>query len=183
MGTLAYMSPEQTRDTQGVKISSDIYTLGVILYETLTGRRPFLGKQSEVFRKICNESPAPPSTHRPGLDPRLDAICLKAMAKQPEDRFSSMAEFAAEMGKLLDEKPLPPPKPVRPAPARAEGWRSPRRRSSSRWGPRTTISGRPWGRPGRSKASIPSPSKATSRSARTLPGRKRPHPRSTRLRP
>jgi eukaryotic-like serine/threonine-protein kinase len=114
MGTLAYMSPEQTRDTQGVRASSDVYTLGVILYETLTGRRPFVGKQTEVFRQICNDNPAPPSMHRPGLDPRLDAICLKAMAKRPEDRFTSMAAFAAELAKLVEKPPPPPPPPKQP---------------------------------------------------------------------
>ena len=94
LGTPAYMSPEQINgDTKLIGPCCDIYSLGVILYELLTGRLPFEGPITAVFAQVLTREPAPPSTHRPGLDPRLEAICLKAMAKRPQDRHASMAEL------------------------------------------------------------------------------------------
>src|SRR5207248_813858 len=78
--------------------ATDIYALGVILFELLAGRRPF---QGPTLYALCDQilkvPAATPSTLCPGLDPRLDAICLRAMAKAPSDRFSSMAELAAAL--------------------------------------------------------------------------------------
>jgi formylglycine-generating enzyme required for sulfatase activity/serine/threonine protein kinase len=103
LGTPAYMAPEQARgDTAAVGPLSDIYSLGVILYELLTGRRPFEGNQVlQVLNQIQTMQPAPPASLRPNLDSRLEAICLKAMAKRPEDRYATMAEMAAALDEYL----------------------------------------------------------------------------------
>ena len=72
----------------------DIYSLGVMLYQLRTGRVPFQGDLLQVLSQIAVDNPKPPSTYRKEIDQQLDRICLKAMAKKPENRFSSMAEFA-----------------------------------------------------------------------------------------
>ncbi len=98
MGTLGYMAPEQIRgDLKEIGPACDIYALGVILYELLTGRLPFSGSGLAVAGQILTQAPLPPSTHRSDLDPALEAICLKAMAKAVGDRYASMAELAAAL--------------------------------------------------------------------------------------
>lgn len=102
MGTPAYMSPEQARgDSKDIGPSGDIFSLGVILYELLTGSRPFAGTATEVLGQILHVDPQPPTQRRAEIDPRLEAICLKAMAKNPADRFGSMREFAAAIDAML----------------------------------------------------------------------------------
>ncbi len=95
-GTPAYMSPEQFAPAQHGLVGehSDVYSLGVILYEMLTGRVPFAGKAFEVMIDHCQTPPRPPSVVRPGLDLRLDALCLKALAKRTHDRYPSAKAFA-----------------------------------------------------------------------------------------
>jgi len=102
MGTPAYMPPEQIEgDVARMGPACDIYSLGVILYELLTGAVPFRGDLIALATQIVADPPAPPSRHRSGLDPRLDAICLKALAKRPEDRWPTMAAFADALDDLL----------------------------------------------------------------------------------
>ncbi|MFO0809807.1 MAG: serine/threonine-protein kinase [Gemmataceae bacterium] len=106
LGTPAYMAPEQARgDAKSVGPTADIYSLGVILYELLTGRRPFGGSVGEVIGQILHVEPEPPSKVRPGVDPQLEAACLKAMAKDPAQRYGSMKELASALA-------APPPGPA-----------------------------------------------------------------------
>src|SRR5262249_25731210 len=84
MGTPAYMSPEQARgDAKDVGPEGDIFSLGIIMYELLTGTRPFSGTAHEVIGQILLLDPEPPGERRPGVNPQLEAICLKALAKDP----------------------------------------------------------------------------------------------------
>ena len=88
--------------------------LGVILYELLTGQLPFAGTGLAVVGQILTQPPLPPSTLRPDLDPRLEAICLKAMAKEVAGRYASMAELAAALTDYLrSAAPRPAPRPPR----------------------------------------------------------------------
>lgn len=94
VGTPAYMAPEQAAG-QIDKIGpwTDLYSLGVILYQMLTGRLPFEGPALKVMAQIVHESPPRPSSLQSALDPALDALILKAMAREPHDRFQSAHEF------------------------------------------------------------------------------------------
>lgn len=94
LGTPAYMPPEQViGDAELIGPSADIYSLGVVLYELLTGQLPFQGPVNIVLAQVLNVEPPPPSELRPGLDPELEAICQRAMAKSIEERFPSMDEL------------------------------------------------------------------------------------------
>lgn len=97
MGTPSYMSPEQALG-KPLDGRSDIFSLGSILYELITGEQAFPGlNATTVMYRIVHEPPLPITTLQPGLDPALEAIVLKALAKQPEQRFQTCAEFAATL--------------------------------------------------------------------------------------
>lgn len=114
MGTPAYMPPEQVAgDAQAMGPASDIYSLGVVLFKMLTGTVPFQGDILTVLSQIALDTPPPLSSRRSGLDPRLDRICLKALAKRPADRWSSMRELADALEPLLTPT-TDPPVPVAP---------------------------------------------------------------------
>ena len=100
IGTPAYMSPEQINGDE-LTHKTDMYCVGVVLYELLTGVRPFVAPtMPELIRKVLSEAPAPPSSLRAGLPAGLDDLVLKAMEKHPDDRYPSWAEFALEMANI-----------------------------------------------------------------------------------
>ena len=89
------MSPEQAgAENDKIGFSSDIYSLGIILYELCTGRLPFTGSITQVIGQILTQEPNAPSSINPDISPELEHIILKAIAKKPEDRFGSMKKFA-----------------------------------------------------------------------------------------
>ena len=94
MGTPAYMSPEQI---MGLPVDgrSDLFSAGVILYQFLTGERPFSGSAATTMQKVLKEDPLPPSSLNVQAPLEMDAIVRKALAKRPEDRFQTASEFAA----------------------------------------------------------------------------------------
>jgi serine/threonine-protein kinase len=101
MGTSDYIAPEQARGSQ-VDEQSDIYSLGAVLYELLTGEVPFPGDNFvAVAMQHINEPPPSVRERRPDVSPRLDAVIRRAMAKEPRDRFGSMDELCAELGACL----------------------------------------------------------------------------------
>jgi eukaryotic-like serine/threonine-protein kinase len=97
LGTAQYLSPEQAQG-QAVDYRSDLYSLGCCLYEMLTGTVPFRGATPvAIAYRHVRESPTPPRQLNPDVPPALEAVCLKAMAKRPEDRYQTAAEFRADL--------------------------------------------------------------------------------------
>jgi serine/threonine protein kinase len=123
LGTPAYMSPEQVDgDSKAIGPATDVYSLGVILYELLTGQLPFRGSVPAVLAQIMTAEPPPPRTLCANIDPALEAICLKAMAKKTSDRHDSMSALAGALSAYLKEDGATAPmrqSATRPSPAAA----------------------------------------------------------------
>lgn len=113
MGTPNYMSPEQAMGLKQLDQRSDLYAMGVILYQCLTGKLPFRAENyNALLHAIIQGSPKPPSVWRPGLNAGLEAVIMKALAREPEDRYQSACQmfddllpFVAEGSR--DRIPLP----------------------------------------------------------------------------
>jgi serine/threonine-protein kinase len=105
LGTLAFMSPEQARGESRIGPASDIYGLGATLYYLLTARPPFdAPDQNELIRKVQNGEFRPPREARSTVDRGLDAVCRKAMALKPEDRYASAEAFAEDLERWLADQ-------------------------------------------------------------------------------
>lgn len=103
LGTPAYMAPEQARNAKNADWRVDIYAAGGILYEMLTGRRPVEGESSsEILWNLWNEPITPPRAHRAEISPALEAVVLRALARDPSKRYQRAEDFAAELGAAAD---------------------------------------------------------------------------------
>jgi serine/threonine protein kinase len=121
VGTPHYMSPEQASGkSRTVSTLSDVYSLGAILYEMLTGRPPFWAETPmATVMQVLTEAPPAPTTLRPDLDRDLEAICLKCLAKSPVERYGSAEALATELERWLAGEPLT----VRPPSGAQLAWR------------------------------------------------------------
>ncbi|HEX3237424.1 MAG TPA: Stk1 family PASTA domain-containing Ser/Thr kinase [Gaiellaceae bacterium] len=100
VGTAQYLSPEQARGGE-VDPRSDLYSLGIVLYELLTGKTPFDGDTPvEIAMKHLSNAPKPPSKLRPDIPPELDMVVLRALAKNPDDRYQSADEMEADLERV-----------------------------------------------------------------------------------
>lgn len=108
IGTPVYMAPEQAAGRiDAIDARTDVYGLGAMLYEILTGRPPFgIGDTMTTLRRVVNEPPDPPRQHVPATPPALEAVCLKALAKRPEDRYPTGIALAREIQHFLADAPV-----------------------------------------------------------------------------
>ncbi len=110
MGTFRYMAPEQARGDKGVGPLADVYGLGAILYECLTGGPPFAGGSAAgLLHRVLTEDPTSPRSLRPAIDADLDAVCVKCLEKSPARRYASAAALAHDLDNFLNGRPTDRP--------------------------------------------------------------------------
>ena len=127
MGTPAYMAPEQGRDAKSAGAQADVWALGVMLYEALTGTRPFTGTVQEVMAKAERANPTPPRKAVASVPRDLELICLKCLAKVPHERYPTAKELADDLDRYERGEPIS----VRPAGPLERGYKWARRNKAA----------------------------------------------------
>jgi WD40 repeat protein len=126
VGTPAYMAPEQAQPgSQAISVRTDIWALGAMLYEMLSGRPPFRAQTyQEVLRQVVTDEPVPPRRLQPKVSRDLETICLKCLQKEPQRRYATAGELADDLHRFLDGEPIR----ARPVSSAERLWRWCRRR-------------------------------------------------------
>jgi len=125
LGSPSYMAPEQAAGSKEIGPAADVYGLGAILYECLTGRPPFRAATPlETMMQVLKDDPVPPTRLVPKLSRDLETICLKCLRKEPRHRYASAEELAADLRRYLEGRPVA----ARPAGPVEKMWKATRRR-------------------------------------------------------